>query len=102
MEPSTFQLTDVVISHDPDNRKYDALLDGDGIGIVVYEVSAGHVVITHAAVKESHRAGGVGTKLITYALDHIQTLGAPITVQCPVVREFIEHNPKYAHLTARP
>jgi hypothetical protein len=38
------------------------------------------------------------------ALDDVQTLGEPIRVRCPVVADFIRHNPKYAHLLdpARP
>nr|WP_296075831.1 GNAT family N-acetyltransferase [uncultured Actinoplanes sp.] len=91
-------LDDVVISHDVQNRKYDANYGDDGIGVVVYEQSMGHIIITHAAVHESHRGYGVGNKLIGAALDHIQTLGLPVRVRCPVVRSFIDRNPRYAPL----
>jgi predicted GNAT family acetyltransferase len=91
-------LDDVVISHDAENRKYDAIYRADGIGVVVYELSAGTIIITHAAVQEAHRGYGVGNKLIGAALDHIQTLGLTVRVRCPVVREFIARNPQYAAL----
>jgi 2-methylisocitrate lyase-like PEP mutase family enzyme len=99
MTDSTRNLDDVVISHDEENRKYDACYRDDGIGVVVYERSAGQIIITHAAVQEAHRGYGVGGKLIRAALDHIQTLGPMIRVRCPVVREFIARNPRYAALT---
>lgn len=89
---------DVVIRHDPENRKYEALHGNDGIGVVVYEQVGGHITISHAAIQESYRRQGVGTKLIGTALDDVQTLGKPIKVRCPVVRDFIKRNPQYAHL----
>jgi len=98
MTNPTRNLDDVVISHDAQNRKYDAQYGDDGIGVVVYEQSLGTIIITHAAVQEQHRGYGVGNKLIGAALDHIQTLGVPVRVRCPVVREFIARNPQYAPL----
>ena len=65
-------------------------------------ISGGRVTITHAAVRESHRGYGVGAKLIGSALDDLQAAGGPIRVTCPVVRAFIERNPRYAPLLDRP
>jgi uncharacterized protein len=98
MTDSARNLDDVVISHDAENRKYDANYGDSGIGVVVYERSMGQIIITHTAVQEPHRGYGVGNKLIGAALDHIQTLGLPVRVRCPVVRDFIARNPQYGPL----
>ena len=95
-------LDDVVISHDAENRKYDAIYGDHSIGVLVYERSMGHIIITHAAVQDAHRGYGVGSKLIGAALDHIKTMGLPVRVRCPVVRRFIARNPQYQPLMDHP
>jgi predicted GNAT family acetyltransferase len=95
-------LQNVDIRHDSDNRKYDAWDGEEVVGVVVYELLAGHITITHAVVQETHRHRGIGAKLIGSALDDLQATGGPIRVTCPVVRAFIERNPRYASLLDRP
>ena len=72
---------------------------GLGISDATRELFAGYGVAHHDEIFHADFAGyGVGNKLIGAALDHIQTLGLPIRVRCPVVREFIARNPQYAPL----
>jgi predicted GNAT family acetyltransferase len=44
------------------------------------------------------RKQGVATELIRRVLDDVRAQGKTITIMCPVVRTFIEHNPEYADL----
>lgn len=91
---------DVEIGHDPINRKYDALYRDMVVGVVVYEITAGRTIITHAAIEQDHRGHGIGSRLISFALDDLQAQGRPIGVICPVVRAFIAQHPQYAGLLA--
>jgi predicted GNAT family acetyltransferase len=90
-----------VITNDAAARTYQATVDGEVVGTLIYEVEGSRVVLTHTIVEPAAREHGVGSTLVRAALDDLRNEGKTATVMCPFVTEFIEHNPEYAGLIDR-
>jgi predicted GNAT family acetyltransferase len=88
----------VVVTHDASDRTYQASLDGNVVGTLIYEVEGPRVVLTHTIVEPSVRGHGIGTALVRETLEDLRRDGKSITILCPFVTEFIARNPGYADL----
>ena len=88
----------IVITNDASAQTYQATLNAEVVGTLIYETQGGRVVLTHTIVEPSARDHGVGTALVREALDDLRRDGKTATVMCPFVTEFITHNPEYADL----
>lgn len=88
----------IVVTNDPTARTYQATLNGEVVGTLIYEVEGSRVVLTHTIVEPSAREHGVGSALVRQALDDLRREGKTATVMCPFVTEFITLNPEYADL----
>jgi predicted GNAT family acetyltransferase len=90
---------DFYVVNDEENGIYEAIVGDTAIGGVPYSiVGDGRVVLLGTSVYPDYRNQGVGTELIRRVLDEMRTRGKTVTVMCPVVRTFIDHNPDYADL----
>jgi len=92
----------IVIQNNTDNRSWEALLDGELVGVVVYEsVGASRLALTHAAIEEHHRMRGIGTRLISEMLDNVRAQHQTITVWCTAVVDFLEKHAEYRDIVDR-
>jgi predicted GNAT family acetyltransferase len=55
-------------------------------------------VLLATSVFPEFRKQGIATELIRRVLDDVRAQGRTVTIMCPIVRTFIEHNPEYADL----
>jgi predicted GNAT family acetyltransferase len=55
-------------------------------------------VLLATSVFPEFRKQGIATELIRRVLDDVRAQGKTVTIMCPIVRTFIEHNPEYADL----
>jgi predicted GNAT family acetyltransferase len=88
----------IVVTNDATARTYQATLNGEVVGTLIYEVEGSRVVLTHTIVEPSAREHGVGSALVREALDDLRREGKTATVMCPFVTDFITLNPEYADL----
>ena len=77
---------------------YEALLDGEVIGTIVYERSGPRTVFLHTIVEPVFRRRGIATTLVRAALDDLRAKGTPLSNYCGFVSEFIAGHPEYADL----
>ena len=68
---------------------YDALIDGEVIGTVVYEYSGPRIVFLHTIVDPEFRGRGIGTTLVAAALDDVRARGLKLSNYCAFVSAFI-------------
>jgi predicted GNAT family acetyltransferase len=89
----------VIVQKNESNSTWEALLDGQLVGVVVYEqVGPARVALTHAAIEEHHRKHGIGTNLISTMLNDLRAHHQTITVWCTAVVDFLEKHPEYRDL----
>lgn len=92
-------LEEVTVKNNARSRSYDAFLDGEVAGSIVYEPAEDRrVVFTHTFVEPQFRGRGVGNALVRGALDDVRATGLTLTNFCDFVARYIDANPEYADL----
>ncbi|WP_104168660.1 GNAT family N-acetyltransferase [Arthrobacter sp. SX1312] len=92
--------TDVQVSHNEAESRYEATLHGNPVGTAAYELSDDAITFTHTVVDQGVEGQGIGSTLIRYALDDARGQHLTVVPQCEFVAAFIEDNPDYQDLTA--
>ncbi|MFG1658213.1 GNAT family N-acetyltransferase [Micromonospora chersina] len=81
---------------------YDAIVGDREVAGLTYNVAGdGRIVLLATSVIPEFRKQGIATELIRRVLDDVRVRGKTVTVRCPIVRTFIEHNPEYTDLIDR-
>jgi predicted GNAT family acetyltransferase len=78
---------------------YEAIVGDRKIAGLPYNVAGDdRLVLLAASVFPEFRKQGIATELIRRVLDDVRAQGKTVTIMCPIVRTFIEHNLEYADL----
>ncbi len=88
------------VRHDPEQRRYELVLDGSVIGLIDYREQGGADVFTHTEVAPAHRGTGLAAVLVRAALDDARARGRTVVPQCWYVADFIRDHPEYEDLLA--
>ncbi|NLE99070.1 MAG: N-acetyltransferase [Propionibacterium sp.] len=91
-----------VISHNPEQNRYEAHLDGDLAGFAEYMLSDQMITFTHTEVDPSFEGKGVGSALVRGALDDVRAQGGRRVLPiCPFVKSWMAKHPEYQDLGYR-
>ncbi len=88
----------ITVRDNAESQCYEALIDGEVIGTIVYERSGPRTVFLHTIVEPVVRGQGIATTLVSVALDDLRAKGRPLSNYCGFVSEFIGRHPEYADL----
>lgn len=91
---------DVTISDNPDERRYEAVVDGVVAGYADYEVRGDVVDFTHTIVEDAFEGRGIGGRLAAGALDDVRASGRQVVATCTFVKGYIERHEAYQDLLA--
>ena len=90
---------DITVEHRPEQRRYELLVGGTHAGELVYRERGDDIVaFLHTEVDPGIQRRGLGTALVTGALDDARARGQRIVPLCPFVDSFIRRHPEYAEL----
>jgi hypothetical protein len=90
---------EITVKHNAQSRSYDAFVDGEFAGTLVYEHAEDRrLVFTHTFVEPQFRGHGIGHALVRGALDDVRAKGGTVTNFCDVVARYINAHPEYADL----
>jgi uncharacterized protein len=89
---------EITVRDDAESRSYDALIGDQVVGSIVYDRVGSRLVFRHTIVEPRFRGRGIGTVLVTRALDDVRARGMTLTVYCEFVAAFIAAHPDYADL----
>jgi predicted GNAT family acetyltransferase len=90
---------DFDVVNDEKSGIYEAIVGDTEIAGLPYNLAGDdRLVLMATSVLPEYRRQGVATELIRRVLDDVRTRGMTVTIRCPIVRTFIEHNPEYADL----
>ena len=73
---------EMTVRDNAESRTYDALIGDQVVGTIVYERSGSRLVFRHTIVEPAFRGRGIGTALVTKALDDVRAKGRTLTVYC--------------------
>lgn len=92
-------MADVQISKNDDAHRYEAVVDGERVGIAEYQLTDELIVFTHTEVEPKCEGMGVGSALARYALDDVRAEGQRTVLPiCPFIKSWIGHHPDYRDL----
>jgi len=90
---------EVTVKNNAQSRSYDASVDGEVAGVLVYEQAEDRrVVFTHTFVAPRFRGRGLGNVLVRGALDDVRARGLTVTNFCDLVARYLDTHPEYADL----
>ena len=90
----------MTVRDNPDEQRYEALVDGELAGSLYYRGREDTLVLIHTQVEEAFEGQGVGSRLVAGALDDIRARGLRIVPICRFVRGYLERHPEYEDLIA--
>jgi predicted GNAT family acetyltransferase len=94
--------TSVDVRDNPDQRRFEAYVDGKLAGFSAYDLTEGGIMILHTEVDDSYEGQGVGSALVRQMLDQIRDDDElKVTVLCPFVNAWLRRHPDYQDLTRR-
>ena len=88
----------VVVRDNPDESRYELLVDGDVAGEIRYRRRPDAIALVHTEVSASLKGRGLGADLVRAALDDLRARGLQIVPICPFVRSYIRRHPEYEDL----
>lgn len=87
------------VSHNPEQSRYEAHVDGALAGVAVYQLTDKLVVFTHTEVDSAYEGQGIGSALARFALDDVRSGGTrKVLPLCPFIKQWIGHHADYADL----
>lgn len=89
---------DAEIRDNPDQRRFELVVDGALAGFAAYRVRDGLTVITHSEVDDAYRGKGLGSVLARRTLDQLREQGARIVPACPFFAKYVSEHPEYDDL----
>ena len=89
------------LRHEPEQQRYTLYIDGELVGVADYLLRPGAITFTHTGIAPDRRGGGLGARLVKFALDDVRATGG-LTVKpaCWFVREWFQRHPEDADLLA--
>lgn len=88
----------LTVRNDADANSYQALLDGEVVGLLRYDRRGDRFVIRSTVVDPRHRNRGIAGRLVRTALDDAAAGGLSVTNYCGFVTDFLAANPEYLRL----
>jgi uncharacterized protein len=89
------------VTNAPEDRRYEARIDGELAGIAEYRPSDRIVTFVHTEVMSAFEGKGVGSALVRGALDDVRAHGKKVRAVCPFVKGYVEkHSDEYGDLLA--
>ena len=94
-------MSDVTVTDNPDQSRYEAHVDGELAGFADYELREDVITFTHTEVDSAFEGQGVGGALARGALDHVRASGGlSVVPECPFIARWVEKHPDYQALLA--
>jgi predicted GNAT family acetyltransferase len=92
-------VTDVQVTNNEAEQRYEARVDGELAGAAYYDSADDLIVFTHTEVDDAFEGHGVGSTLARAALDDVRADGRRrVIARCPFIRGWIDRHPEYKDL----
>ena len=86
----------ITVRDNPDERRYELLVDGEVAGEILYRPRSDDVVLIHTEVTPRFQHQGLGERLVAGALADIRARGLRPVGVCPFVRAYMQQHPEAA------
>jgi predicted GNAT family acetyltransferase len=88
----------IEIADDAGKKRYEVHSDGELAGFVTYRLEAGLIELVHTEIDEEFEGHGLGSRLISFALDDARQRELAVLPTCPFVNDYIQRHRQYVAL----
>jgi len=89
-------MTDIAISNNPTQHRYEATIDGQLAGYCEYNLLKEAIMFTHTEVLEAFEGKGVGSAIARHVLDDARAQGVHVIPVCQFIAGYIRKRSDYA------
>ena len=91
----------VEIRDNPERSRYELRVDGELVGMLVYQLHDDTITMIHTEVNDAQGRHGLGTQLVRAALADAKARGLQVVPLCPFVAALVRREPgSYLELVA--
>ena len=87
-----------VVRDNAEELRYEILRGDEVVGGISYRLAPGVIVLVHTDVAPSEEGHGVGSRLVSGALEDIRTRGLRVAPVCPFVTAYLRRHPEQRDL----
>lgn len=91
-------MSEVTVVHKPAESRFEAILDGQQVGVLSYDTHGSTVDLQHTVVDPAARGNGVGGRLVEEALAVVRANKLKARPTCPFVVSYVEEHPEHRSL----
>jgi predicted GNAT family acetyltransferase len=88
----------ISITDDTGEMRYEIRADGELAGFLQYRLQPGLIELVHTEIDEEFEGRGLGSRLISFALDDARERGLAVLPFCPFVNDYMRRHPQYVSL----
>jgi uncharacterized protein len=88
----------IEVRNNPEEERYEAVVDGQIAGFAVYRSRPGLIAFMHTEVDDAFEGQGVGSALVGQALTDARERGMEVLPFCPFVNAYIQRHPENVDL----
>ena len=93
---------DVTVTDAPDQKRYEARVDGELAAFVDYIPTGELIAFTHTEVLPAFEGKGIGAQLVKGALEDVRGSRRSVLAVCPFVSGYLQRHPgEYGDLVYR-
>lgn len=86
------------VADDPDHERYEIRVDGELAGFAQYRLRPELIAFVHTEVEDRFEGRGLGSRLVSFALDDARRRNLAVLPFCPFVNGYIQRHREYAEL----
>ncbi len=91
---------DITVLRNDERQRFEATVNGELAGYSDYTRAEGRIEFTHTEVDDAFEGQGVGSTLVSEALDQVRAEGLDVIATCEFVASYIKRHQEYADLLA--
>ncbi len=88
----------VTVADNADRERYEIRVGGKLAGFVKYRLRPELIELVHTEVNDEFEGRGLGSRLISFALDDARERELAVLPFCPFVNDYIQRHRQYADL----
>ncbi len=78
--------------------KFELYVNGMPAGLLTYSIDNGLYALHHEEIDEHFQGRGMGSQLVSHALEKIRASGHGVLPYCPFVQSYLQSHPEYHDL----